>query len=188
MTLIYAPEEDSYLLSGVLEKEIPLLLKKNPSLRVLEIGVGSGIQLKTLNSVGVKKENLLGVDINPEAVDHCIKNGFNVLLSDLFENVKGIFDVIIFNSPYLPEDEREDSESKSITTGGKKGSEIINLFLKQAKNHIKERGRVYLVMSSLTKDINYLDYGLEVIGRKKLFFEEILVVRIRIKAANQIKT
>jgi release factor glutamine methyltransferase len=120
--MIYQPEKDSYLLQKVLKENI-----LNKKISVLEIGIGSGIQLETLKELGIK--NIQGVDINPEAVEHCKNLGFNCFESNLFENVKGKFDLILFNPPYLPEDKREDEESRLATTGGKKGSEIINKFL-----------------------------------------------------------
>jgi len=148
MSLIYEPAEDSYLLCHVLEKELPLLLKQNPNLKFLEIGVGSGIQLETAKEIGVKKENIFGVDKNMEAVNHCRLLGFEVNESDLFENVVQNYDVIVFNPPYLPEDSLEDEESKLITTGGVKGSEVINEFLIQAKERLNKKGKIFLLISS----------------------------------------
>ncbi|MFH1801227.1 MAG: HemK2/MTQ2 family protein methyltransferase [archaeon] len=168
MLEIYSPEEDSYLLSEVLKK-----LKIKPDAKVLEIGCGSGIQLQILKDKKIKK--LLGVDINPEAVAHCRKIGFNCFKSDLFENIDGKFNIIIFNPPYLPEDFREPADSSTATTGGKKGSEIINRFLEQAKKHLFLEGKVILLTSSLTGEINWRDYNRKILARKKLFFEELLV-------------
>lgn len=181
MSIIYTPEEDSYLLKEVLEKELPSLLKKNKNLKFLEVGVGSGIQLQTAQECGVKNENIFGVDLNPDAVNHCKELGFKCVKSDLFEYVQEKFDVIIFNPPYLPEDENpEDEESKLITTGGIKGSEIPNEFLKEAKSRLKEGGVIYLLVSSLTQGMNYLDYKKELVGEKKLFFEKLDVWKLNL--------
>jgi len=169
----YKPSEDSYLLSDILKEKIPKLLKENPDLRFLEIGSGSGIQLQTVLDLGVKKENLFSCDINENAVEVCRKKGFNCKKSDLFSQIKGEFDVIIFNPPYLPRDKREPSDSQLSTTGGKKGSEIINKFLRQAKNYLSEKGEIFLMSSSLTKGIEFLDYKKRIIKKKKLFFEEL---------------
>ena len=125
--MIYQPAEDSYLLSNVLEKQIPELLKSNPELKVLEIGSGSGVQLQKLKELGVK--NISACDINPEAVKHCKKLGFHCKESDLFSNIKEKFDLIIFNPPYLPRNPDEPEDSQTATTGGKTGAEIINKFL-----------------------------------------------------------
>jgi len=176
MSLIYSPEEDSYLLQEVLEKEIPALLKEN--LNFLEIGIGSGIQLKTAEKLDIKKENIFGIDINIDAVKHCQKLGFHCIKSNLFENVNEKFDIIIFNPPYLPKTKNEDEESEIITTGGKFGSEIINKFLHEAKNYLKENGIIFLLTSSLTKNIDWLNYKKELVGEKKLFFEKLEVWKL----------
>lgn len=174
MAEIYSPEEDSYLLSSSLEKIIPKI-KKYEKLKYLEIGVGSGIQLKTLNSLGIKKENLFGVDINKIAVKQLIKMGFNCIESNLFSNVKGKYDIILFNPPYLPQDDFEPHDSRIATTGGKNGSEIINLFLSESKKYLKNEGRIFLLTSSLTKGIKWNGFNKKLIGKKKIFFEELRV-------------
>mgnify|MGYP001573982244 CR=1 FL=1 len=170
--LIYPPAEDSYFLSDILKNEIPELLKKNPDLTFLEIGAGSGIHLQTVLNLGVKKQNIFSSDMNIESVQHCNLLGFNCIKSDLFENINGNFDFIVFNPPYLPEDKYDKEKD---TTGGKKGSEIINRFLKQAKAYIKKNGKIFLLTSSLAKDINFADYEKKLLGKEKLFFEELSV-------------
>jgi release factor glutamine methyltransferase len=176
MTLIYEPSDDSFLMKGVLEKEIQRLLQENKSIHFLEIGAGSGILLKTARDIGLK--NILGSDINIDAINHCKQLGFKMIESDLFEKIKGLFDIIIFNPPYLPIQEGEDKESQLATTGGKDGSEIINKFLKQAKKHLTKNGIVLLLVSSLTKEINWLDYQKEFVGEKKLFFEKLSIWKL----------
>lgn len=175
MNTIYEPAEDSHLLANVLKKYLQELIEKNHDLKVLEIGVGSGIQIKTILNLGVKKENIFGVDINPEAVKKCKELEVNCFKSNLFENVSEKFDVIIFNPPYLPEDKIEPIDSRIITTGGKNGSELINKFLIDAKKYLEERGRIFLLTSSLTKGVNFEDYEINLIAKKKIFFEELYV-------------
>ena len=169
--MIYEPEKDSYLLQKVLQENI---LNKNIS--AIEIGIGSGIQLQTLKKLGVKE--IQGVDLNSQAVEHCKKLGFNVWQSDLFEKVREKYNLIIFNPPYLPEDKREDEESKVITTGGKEGSEIINEFLRQAKDHLKENGKIFLLISNLAKGLNFSGYNKKVLEQEKLFFEKLEVLEL----------
>ena len=182
MKEIYQPEEDSYLLSNVLEKEIPKILKetKNQNLNFLEIGCGSGINLETASILGIKKQNIFACDINKKAVDHCKNLGFNCIKSNIFQNIKGRYDIIIFNPPYLPEDEnKEEPKSSQIaTTGGKKGSEIINKFLSQLHAHSKKNTKIYIITSSLTKDIDFKDFKKTLIGEKMLFYEKIFCWRL----------
>jgi len=173
---IYEPAEDSYLMSEVLKKELLKFLKKNPNLKFLEVGVGSGIHLETAKKLGAK--NIFSCDINPTAIEHCRILGFNCVKSNLFEKIKGKFDIIIFNPPYLPEDKNEPKQSRLATTGGEKGSEIINKFLKQAKLHLKKDGKIFLLTSSLTRDINFLNYKKKLLNKKKIFFEELFIWEI----------
>jgi len=178
---IYSPAEDSFMISENLKKEIPKLIKKNPDLKFFEIGSGSGINLETAFGFGIKKQNIFSSDINPSAIKHCKNLGFNCIQSDLFEKIpKQKFDLIIFNPPYLPEELREPKNSKSATTGGKKGNEIIIKFLKQTKNYLNKNGKIFIITSSLSEKINFekLNYKSKVIDRKKLFFEEIYLWKL----------
>ena len=174
---MYQPEEDSYLMSRILKEKIPNLLKENPDLKFLEIGAGSGIHLETAFNTGIKKQNIFSCDIEPSSVEHCNLLGFNCIHSDLFGNIKGKYDVIIFNPPYLPKDSREPKDSQLATTGGKKGNEIINRFLEQAKSHLEKNGIIFLITSSLAKDIDFkrLGYTCNPIGCEKLFYERLCV-------------
>ncbi len=175
MSEIYDPSNDSFLLSKILEEKIPSLLKKNKNLKFLEIGSGSGIHLQTILKKGIKKDNIFSSDINHEAVKQCEKLGFNCVKSDLFKEIKGSYDLIIFNPPYLPEEKKEPKDSRLITTGGKKGSEIINEFLKQSKKHLEKDGKIFLLVSNLTKRIDFLNYNKKIIGKENLFFEKLFV-------------
>lgn len=176
--MVYKPAEDSYLISEILKREIPKLVNKTPKLRILEIGAGSGVHLETLFQLGVKKQNIFSRDINPKAVNHCKKLGFNCTQSDLFEKIKRKSNVITFNPPYLPEDSKEPKDSQTATTGGKTGSEIINRFLKQAKNYLVSDGKIFLITSSLTKDISWQNYKKKELGCENLFFEELCILEL----------
>jgi len=169
MPEIYQPAEDSYFLSEILKKQI-----KSKNQKFLDIGSGLGIQAQTLIDLGVSPRNITLADINKKAIQHLKKNLPNckIIHSNLFEKIKGEFDVIFFNPPYLPKNK---FDSKKDTTGGKKGSETINKFLKQAKKHLNKNGKIFLLASSFTKNINFLDYEKKLLGKKKLFFEELFV-------------
>ena len=172
MTEIYEPAEDSYLLANVLKRYFS---NNDKNLDFLEVGCGSGILIKTLLEIGVAKEKIQCVDINSEAITQCKNLGINCFESNLFDKINKKFDVIIFNPPYLPEDKNEPQNSRLATTGGKKGSEVINKFLFDAKKHLREEGIIFLLTSSLTKEIDFLDYEMTLLASKKLFFEELFV-------------
>jgi len=180
--MIYEPAEDSYLMSRILKEQVPNLLKQNSDLKFLEIGAGSGIHLETVFNLGIKKENIFSCDIDKKSVSHCNLLGFNCIHSDLFENISGKYDIIIFNPPYLPDDAREPKNSKTATTGGKKGNEIILRFLEQAKDYLKIEGKIFLITSSLAEDVNFekLNYKAKEIGCEKLFFEKLCIWELKI--------
>ena len=174
---LYQPSEDSFLLSDVLKKHLAKLLIPNPNLTFLEIGTGTGIHLETALDIGVKKENIFSSDIDSRAVDHCNLLGFNCIQSDLFKNLKGTYDIIAFNPPYLPLDKREPIDSRLATTGGKRGDEIILKFLQQAKNYLNPNGIIFIVASSLTPDIDFKKFGYieREVGCQRLFHETLCV-------------
>ncbi len=168
--MIYEPAEDSFLL----EEQV----KKYAKGKVLDMGAGSGIQ-----SEAAKNSDVLAADINPEVVSYLKKKGIKAIESDLFSNIKGKFDLIIFNPPYLPKDKREPKDSSISTAGGEKGNEIIERFLKQAKNYLKKDGKILMVFSSLTPDIDKIiekyNYKYKKLSEKSLFFETLYVYIIQ---------
>jgi release factor glutamine methyltransferase len=164
--MIYSPAEDSYLMAEVLGIKL-----ESKGAKILDMGTGSGYIIESLKKWGF--ENLSGVDVNKEAVELCRKKRLDVCYSDLFSSVDGKFDVIIFNPPYLPKDSREDDESSLVTTGGEKGSEIINRFLSEARGHLSPDGKIFLLTSSLTSGIEWSGYKKKLVGEKKLFFEKL---------------
>lgn len=174
--MIYEPSEDSFLLSKYVEKYT--------SGKVLDLGSGSGIQAETAL---MKTKDVLAVDINKEAVKLLKKKGIKAEYSDLFSNVKGNFDLIIFNPPYLPEEKLEDLETKLVTTGGKYGYEILERFFKDVKRFLNKGGKILIVFSSLTnkKKIDSLikKYGFKfkLLEEKKMFFESLYVYLIELK-------
>ncbi|MDD4878028.1 MAG: methyltransferase [Candidatus Nanoarchaeia archaeon] len=169
---IYEPSDDSYLL----EKHVNKYAKG----KVLEVGTGSGILAKAAFK---KTKDVLAVDINPESVKHVKSLGIKAICSDLFANVEGKFDLIIFNPPYLPFERKEDRETALQVAGGKKGHEIIKKFLKQAKKHLEKNGKILLLFSSLSGDIEGImakeEYKFRKIDEKPLFFEKLLVYELR---------
>ena len=178
MTEIYPPSEDSFFLTNLLKKEIPELLKKNSELTFLEIGAGSGIHLETAFKSGIKKENIYSCDINPAAVSHCNLLGFHCIHSNLFEQIKESFDLIIFNPPYLP---GHKFDLEPDTYAGKK-EDVIVRFLQQAKSHLNKDGRIFLLLSSKTP-MEHIEeemgrYQTKLLGNERLFYEELFIYEL----------
>ena len=172
---LYVPDEDSYFLAGFLAE----IVKREKPKKVLDMGSGSGIQGETALKSGVKREELTLVDEDEKSVE-ILRKKFPkspVIKSDLFRDLNGNEkrDLIVFNPPYLPENELDGGKD---TTGGKKGSETINRFLRQAKNHLTENGSILILTSSFTKGIDFGGYKKELLGKKNLFFEKLSVWKL----------
>ena len=130
----------------------------------LDVGCGTGIVAINLQAKGW---NCVGVDISDVAVE-CAKknaklNGISQLFkkSNLFENVGGKFDLIVFNPPYgnttrfsgllefvkclLP---RGNSLLSKITYVliKEKRRQFIKTFLNQASKYLNENGKIMMVL------------------------------------------
>ena len=164
---MYEPNDDSYLMEKYIEK-----FAKG---RVLEIGCGSGILMKAALT---KTKNVEGVDIDDESLERCKKQGLKVYRSDLFSDVKMKFDFIIFNPPYLPEDEIKDRD----LIGGEFGYEVIERFFSEVKNYLNKNGRILIVFSNLTnkKKVDDIIYGngfeFKLLEEKNVGLMEVLYV------------
>ncbi len=173
--MIYEPQEDSFLLL----KHIKNYAKE----KVLDMGTGSGILAIEACKYA---EQVLATDIDKNSINYVkkkykeIKN-LKVIYSDLFGKVKGKFDLIIFNPPYLPHDEEEPLDSRRATTGGKEGYEIIEKFFIKAKKYLNKNGKILIVFSSLTnKDkvdfiIRKNKFKFKELEEEKHFFEKLFV-------------
>lgn len=143
------------------------------------MGTGSGILAKTALKF-LPAKNITTVDINPEAAKALQKEPFKVIKSDLFQNIKDKFDIIVFNAPYLPQDPREPIDSQLATTGGKNGDEISLEFLRQAKSHLTPTGKIFLLISSLTPQNKIKKFWpYKIVARKKIFMEELLILEFK---------
>ena len=173
--MVYEPREDSFLLQRYVKK-----YAKGKS--VLDIGAGSGIQAEAALKAGAS--SVMASDINPEAMKLLKKKNISAVQSDLFSGIHGKFGLIIFNPPYLPEDEKEPQDSRASTTGGKRGDEIILKFLRQAPRHLSREGIILIVVSSLTpKDrikslMKHLKLSYQALEPAALFFETLEVWKI----------
>ncbi|MCX5713858.1 MAG: methyltransferase [Candidatus Omnitrophica bacterium] len=124
--------------------------------RVLEIGTGEyGILAVFLAKK--RKIDLTAVEIVPGFIDtsrEIAKNNrvdIRIILSDMFENVDGLFDVIYWNLPYVPTEfgtKFYKIRDKNLAVGlegwhgGPSGLELFDLFLKEAPAVLKETGRI----------------------------------------------
>lgn len=178
--MIYEPREDSFLL----QKYVKQYVKQGD--KVLDMGAGSGIQ--AITAIEITKD-VTAADINKQCISHIQKKypAIRVIQSNLFSNIpkKEIFDLIIFNPPYLPEEKRETFEERTVLSGGKYGHELLERFFQQAKRYLKPQGKILVVFSSLTGDIKEkiqsLGYVMTHLAEESFFFEKIGVYCISTK-------
>ena len=145
---VYEPAEDSYLLIDAARSEIA---GSDRRLRIIEIGTGSGIVTAAMMR-DAPEHRYAATDINPHAVTCARANRVPVVRADLFRGIRGRFDLIIFNPPYLPTTpaERVDGWLDRAWNGGADGRAVINRFLGQAPAFLADRGSILLLLSSLT--------------------------------------
>ena len=145
---VYEPAEDSYLLIDAALSEIA---GSNRLLHIIEIGTGSGIVTAAMMR-DAPEHRYAATDISPHAVACAKANRVPVIRADLFSGIRGRFDLIIFNAPYLPTApaERVDGWLDRAWNGGDNGRAVINRFLGQAPAFLADRGSILLLLSSLT--------------------------------------
>ena len=176
MSLVYEPAEDSFLFESIIPK-----YSKNKT--VLDMCTGTGILAKKALESGAK--SVTAVDINKTALDSIKEIKIKKIRSSLFQKVKGKFDLILCNPPYLAEDKYEDEESRLATTGGEDGDEFILKFLDNVKKYMEKSSIILLLVSSLTPmdKINKLlekeNLASKVVAKNKIFFEELSVLEIK---------
>lgn len=121
---------------------------------MLEIGPGTGIISITAIDKGAKR--VLAIDINPDAVKNTQENIERHGLQDKMEVRQGNvysaltpeekFDTIFWNTPFgLVADEEIPDLEKSVYDPGYKSTEK---FIKEAKVHLKQNGRLLIGFSS----------------------------------------
>lgn len=134
--------------------------------RVLDMGCGSGV----LGIFALERgaERVVFADINPAAVantqENVTRHGFasraTIVQSDLFAAVDGVFDLIIFNSPFLYAStdvaEALGAESNLFRPGVPPpesffdvGYKLLTRFFSQAGSHLAPGGSLQLAFSNI---------------------------------------
>ena len=173
---VYEPSEDSFLLADA------ALANIKGSEHILETGCGSGIISAVINAN--TKASVTGIDINPYAVQCTKENGVEVIRGDLLSCIKGSFDLIIFNPPYLPTEDREKEKGwlNAALDGGSNGRQVIFRFLEEAGRCLGEGGKILMLVSSLSgvdeikSKIVDLGFSVEAERHAKYMYEQLIVL------------
>lgn len=134
--------------------------------RVLDIFAGSGcIGVAVLKHIpvarvdfGEKEKKLLKqIRINAK-LNKIDSKHYRVFQSDIFSNIRGKYDYIFANPPYVAEARKAkvqksvlEQEQHSAVFGGKDGLRYITKFLAEAKNYLKPNGKMYMEFDSPQK-------------------------------------
>ena len=164
----YPPSEDTFFIANNIENE--------KGEYALDIGSGSGYLTQLLS------DNFLfvvGTDINCNVLQHQTSYKTNNLICcNGSDALKIKFDFIICNLPYLATDEIMDI----ATDGGAEGFEIPKKIFDSAISNLATNGKFVFVTSSLSNYQKLIEYaeklGLKtrIVAKKKLFFEELILI------------
>ena len=163
----YVPAEDSIFLADYLENQ------KGKS--ALDIGTGSGILAKVLSK---NFELVVATDINIFALKKAHEIVDNCICCNAADALQISFDLIVCNLPYLPSAELLDR----TVDGLRDGIEIPSMIIKSASQRIAKNGKMIFLTSShanydfLIKLCKSLGFDVKMVAKKKLFYEELLLV------------
>lgn len=166
----YPPSEDTFFIAANIENE--------KGMYALDVGSGSGYLTKMLS------ENfsfVVGTDINFEVLKNQTYKTSNIVCCNGSDAIHTEFDLVVCNLPYLATDEILDI----ATDGGVDGFEIPKKIFDSVIWCIKKGGKFVFVTSSLSNYQKLIDYaqklGLDakIIAKKKLFFEELILVEAK---------
>lgn len=183
MPEVYNPSDDSLLLLKVVDGV-------KPGDRFLDMGSGTGLSAIHAARIGAV---VTAADINPHAVECTARNAaknnvrIEVVKSDLFQSIRGNYDVIVFNPPYLPGSSSSTSWIERAWSGGDEGSEVAVRFLGDAWKHLSPGGRIFMILSSVGGLMSVLKaarerYDSEMLEEQHMFFESIYAYRFVLRA------
>ncbi len=204
---VYSPSDDSYLLAESVHPAkgcIAIDMGCGSGIQMLNLLFRGAAKVIALD---ISEEALQATRENCTAAG--FGDRVDVRKSDLFGACPEKADLIVFNPPYIetmqsenqnadePQNPfkgrrldkvRESTETMfSDLDGGRKGREVLNRFLAQMPTHLNKAGECYFLQTDLNgyaetwKILTSLGFDFEIVGCKKMFFEEIAIYRCRRK-------
>lgn len=166
----YIPAEDTFFLADQIAKE------KGQS--ALEIGTGSGYLANVLQQ---NFQLVVATDIDFATLKNQQNKIQNVVCCDGASAVGQKFDLVVCNLPYLPSEKIADK----TTDGGSEGLAVPLSIIKSASTCVETGGKMLFLTSSLAnyqklmEKIQSMGLSANVVAKKKLFFEELIIIEAK---------
>ena len=173
---VYPVREDTQLLLDA------ALAEAGPSDRVLELGTGSGHVARHLAG---RVALVVATDVNPHACRLASSPGVGIVRADLTAGIRGQFDLVLFNPPYLPTrpSERMEDWLEEALDGGLTGREVIARCIPGLGRVLAPNGRILVLVSGLTGIGEVIDlfrdagFPATIFRRTVIEGEELVVLR-----------
>jgi release factor glutamine methyltransferase len=162
---VLIPRPETELLVETVLQQLP----RDESVKILDVGTGSGILAVTLAS-HLHHAEITAVDISLDAIGvarrnaeaHHVADRIRFVVSDLLSGLDqrlGCFDAIVSNPPYVAETERaslspevRDYEPASALFAGETGLDIYRRLIPEAHNALKPNGLLALEIGHSQED------------------------------------
>lgn len=166
----YAPAEDTFFIADHIRGERGRM--------ALDVGSGSGYLTELLTG---NFSLVVGTDIELGVLQNQTYRTKNLVCCNGSDALVPRFDLIVCNMPYLDTDRVLDV----ATDGGPEGFDVPSRILDSVCGNIRNGGKLVFVTSSLSnyerliRHAQGLGLTCRIVARKKLFFEELILVEAR---------
>lgn len=154
---VLIPRSDTEILVEEVIKYIKNMKNVENNIKILDMCTGSGI-IAIILAKYCKNVNITAVDKSEGALNVAIKNAkihnvygkINFIKSDMFENLKNKYNIIVSNPPYI---EREvidtlskdvQNEPKMALDGGVDGLDFYRIINKNVDKFLEKNGQIFL--------------------------------------------
>ena len=178
---VLSPQPDTEIL---VEEAIKYANQIKENVEILDMCTGSGC-IGVALAKHVKNAKVTLVDISTKALEVAKKNAkenevkekVNFIQSDMFENIKSKFDVIVSNPPYIKTkvinelDLQVQNEPHLALDGGENGLKFYEILINEAPKYLKENGKIFLEIGYDQKK------EVEELARNSKLYKEIETVK-----------
>ena len=141
----------------ILVEEVIKRKSMKENVEILDMCTGSGCIGISL-AKNIKNTKVTLVDISKEAIEiakknaiqNSVENKVTFIQSDMFEKIKGKFDIIVSNPPYIRTDiiqtldKQVQNEPHIALDGGEDGLDFYKVLINEAYKYLKKGGKIFL--------------------------------------------